>query len=74
MLPRLSSARTATQALNNVTHRWTTLLAEHGLAEASRQQPDLLSGVNCTGGKLTCTPVAEAHQIPVFNAAEVLEL
>ena len=39
-----------------------------------RNQPDLLSGVNCAGGKLTCLPVAEAHGLPVSNPAEVLGL
>lgn len=67
-------SRTATQALNNVTHRWTLLLAEQGLKDACRQRPELLSGINCTGGKLTCNPVGEAHSLAVSNPAEVLEL
>ncbi len=67
-------SRTATQALNNVTHRWSFLLAEKGLRDACREHPELLSGINCTGGKLTCKPVGEAHSLPVSNPAEVLEL
>jgi len=67
-------ARTSTQALNNVTHRWTLLLAELGLKDACRGTPDLLSGINCTGGKLTCKPVGEAHSLAVSNPAEVLEM
>jgi alanine dehydrogenase len=67
-------SRTATQALNNVTHRWTFMLAERGLREACGERPELLSGINCTGGKLTCLPVGEAHGLPVSNPAEVLEL
>src|SRR5437868_5212961 len=39
-------ARTATQALTNVTYRYIELLADHGLAEACQRQPALLSGVN----------------------------
>ena len=35
-------ARTATQALTNVTYRYLELLADHGLAEACQQQPALV--------------------------------
>ncbi|MCW1923182.1 alanine dehydrogenase [Luteolibacter arcticus] len=65
-------ARTATQALNNVTQRWITLLADHGVAGASRIRKEVLGAVNCSGGKLTCPPVGDAHGIPVVDAAEVL--
>lgn len=58
-------ARTATQALCNVTQRWVGLLADHGLAGACAKQPELLSGVNCHAGKLTCGPVGEAHGMAV---------
>src|SRR5713101_2913517 len=54
-------ARTATQALTNVTYRYIELLADHGLAEACQRQPRLLGGVNVLNGKLTCKAVAEAH-------------
>jgi alanine dehydrogenase len=54
-------ARTATQALINVTHRYIELLADHGLAEACRRQPALVSGINALDGQLTCAAVAEAH-------------
>jgi alanine dehydrogenase len=54
-------ARTATQALTNVTYRYVELLADHGLAEASRLQPALLSAINVMNGKLTHQAVAEAH-------------
>jgi len=40
------------------------LLAEHGLSEASRRQPALLSGLNVFQGKLTCRAVAQAHGLP----------
>ena len=65
-------ARTATQALNNVTQRWITLLADHGVAGACRIRKEVLGAVNCSGGKLTCPPVGEAHGIPVVDAAELL--
>jgi alanine dehydrogenase len=54
-------ARTATQALTNVTYRYVELLADHGLAEACHRHPALLSGINVMNGKLTCQAVAEAH-------------
>ncbi|HAT19669.1 MAG TPA: alanine dehydrogenase, partial [Verrucomicrobiales bacterium] len=67
-------SRTATQALSNVTTRWIMLLADKALQDACRAQPELLSGINCTMGKLTCSPVGEAHSLSAVNPAEVLEL
>ena len=63
-------ARTATQALTNVTYRYVELLADHGLAEACRRQPALLGGINTIAGKLTCQAVAEAHKLP-FTSPEL---
>jgi alanine dehydrogenase len=57
-------ARTATQALTNVTYRYIELLADNGLAEACRLQPALRGGINVMNGKLTYKPVAEAHGMP----------
>src|SRR5215472_4125050 len=57
-------ARTATQALTNVTYRYIELLADSGLAEACQRQPALLSGINIMAGKLTQKAVAEAHKMP----------
>jgi len=57
-------ARTATQALTNVTYRYLELLADHGLAEACRLQPALLTGLNVMDGKVTHRAVAEAHGLP----------
>jgi len=54
-------ARTATQALTNVTYRYVQLLADHGLAGACEKQPTLRGGINTRDGKLTCQAVAEAH-------------
>jgi alanine dehydrogenase len=54
-------ARTATQALTNVTYRYLELLADHGLAEACQRQPALVGGINVQAGRLTCPAVAEAH-------------
>jgi len=54
-------ARTATQALTNVTYRYVQLLADHGLEKACEKQPALRGGINTRDGKLTCEAVAEAH-------------
>lgn len=54
-------ARTATQALTNVTYRYIELLADYGLAEAREKNPSLESGINILDGKLTHKAVAEAH-------------
>jgi alanine dehydrogenase len=54
-------ARTATQALTNVTYRYIELLADLGLAEACQRQPALLSGINVMNGKVTHKAVADAH-------------
>jgi alanine dehydrogenase len=57
-------ARTATQALGNVTARYVEILADHGLEGAFQRQPALLSGLNVYQGKITCPAVAEAHDLP----------
>jgi alanine dehydrogenase len=57
-------ARTATQALTNVTFRYIELLADSGLAEACKVQPALLSSVNIDNGKVTQPAVAAAHGMP----------
>jgi alanine dehydrogenase len=54
-------ARTATQALTNVTYPYVELIADLGLAEACRKQPALLGGINVWDGNLACAAVASAH-------------
>src|SRR2546422_1759463 len=54
-------ARTATQALTNVTYRYIELLADYGLAEACQKQPGLRSGINVMNGQVTFKAVADAH-------------
>ena len=54
-------ARTATQALANVTYLYVETLADWGLKEAVRRLPGLLGGVNVCQGKVACRAVAEAH-------------
>lgn len=67
-------ARTATQALTNITYRYVELLADLGLKEACERQPALLGGINTRDGRLTHPAVAEAHGMtsePPFRADEV---
>jgi alanine dehydrogenase len=56
-------ARTATQALTNVTYRYIEMLADLGLEEACQRQPALLGGINVRDGKLTHKAVGEAHSM-----------
>src|ERR1700736_5075868 len=56
-------ARTATQALTNVTYNYIQLLADFGLEGACHKQPTLTGGINTRTGKLTCQAVAGAHGI-----------
>jgi alanine dehydrogenase len=54
-------ARTATQALTNVTYRYVELLADFGIEGACKKQPALIGGINTRDGRLTSRVVAEAH-------------
>jgi alanine dehydrogenase len=54
-------ARTAAQALTNVTFRYVELLADLGLEGACKKQPALIGGINTRDERLTCKAVAEAH-------------
>ncbi len=60
-------ARTATQALTNVTYRYVEMLADLGLAEACQRQPAILSGLNVMDGRVTHKVVADAHGL-AFSA------
>lgn len=63
-------ARTATQALTNVTSRYVETLADYGLAEACHRHPALVGGINVMGGKVTYKAVAEAHGLP-FDPVQI---
>ena len=54
-------ARTATQALTNVTYRYLEMLADYGVEEACQKFPALTGGINVHAGKVTHKAVAEAH-------------
>src|SRR6266567_3787575 len=60
-------ARTATQALTNVTYRYIEVLADSGLAEGCERLPALLSGINIMNGQVTHKAVAEAHVMAFSN-------
>jgi alanine dehydrogenase len=60
-------ARTATQALTNVTSRYIELLADHGVPGAFQRDPHLLGGLNLIDGHITLKAVAEAHNLPFMD-------
>ncbi|MBK1834022.1 alanine dehydrogenase [Roseibacillus ishigakijimensis] len=66
-------ARTATQALNNVTQSYLTQLADRGVEEALRSLPNLQKGINVHRGQLTSEPVAKAHGLTALTPAEALQ-
>jgi alanine dehydrogenase len=57
-------ARTATQALTNVTYPYIEALADHGLAETCRRHAGFANGINIIDGQLTIQAVADAHGLP----------
>jgi alanine dehydrogenase len=61
-------ARTATQALTNVTYPYIEALAENGLDAACRKFDGLAAGVNVRAGQVACEAVAKAHGLS-FEAA-----
>lgn len=56
-------ARTATQALTNVTLPYIRRLADAGLDAACEKDPALAKGVNLRAGEIVCPAVATAHGI-----------
>jgi alanine dehydrogenase len=67
-------ARTSTFALNNVTLPFTLALANQGWKKALQQDVHLRNGLNVFEGKLTCEPVAQAHNLQYVSAESVLGL
>jgi len=67
-------ARTATQALTNVTQRYIELLADHGVPDAFKKDANLLGGLNLMNGKVCHPAVAGAHQLPLVNPQEMLSV
>jgi alanine dehydrogenase len=58
-------ARTATQALTNVTYRYVELIADHGVPGAFLRDPHLVPGLNLIDGHVTHPGVAQAHGLPL---------
>ncbi|HEX4086308.1 MAG TPA: alanine dehydrogenase [Chthoniobacteraceae bacterium] len=56
-------ARTATQALTNVTYPYVELLADHGVEAACQRMPGLRGGINVTEGGVLLPAVAAAHGV-----------
>jgi len=56
--------RTATEALTSVTLPYLQLLATLGLEGACERKPELVGGINCHGGELTCEEVGVSHDLP----------
>jgi alanine dehydrogenase len=67
-------ARTSTFALNNVTLPFTLALANLGWQKALAQDAHLRNGLNVADGKVTCEPVAEAHNLLYVKAESLLGL
>ena len=63
-------ARTATQALTNVTFPYVQWLAEGGIGGACAKHPELKSGINIQAGRVTNEAVAAAHGLP-YSAAVI---
>src|ERR1700676_993451 len=57
-------ARTATQALTNVTARFVEYLAEGGVEGAIKKEPCFASGINILRGRIRNKAVAQAHRLP----------
>lgn len=61
-------ARTATQALANVTYPYIERIADLGLAAACQRQPALRGGINVMAGRCTHQAVADAHGMTCIEA------
>src|SRR6476619_2952039 len=60
-------ARTATQALTNVTYRYIETIADYGIPGAFQRDRDLLGGLNVFDGSVAHKVVAEAHGLPLVT-------
>ena len=61
-----------TIALTNATLRYGLAIAEHGLEEACRKNPVMISGVNTYDGKLTCKNVADSFRMEYTDLESLL--
>jgi alanine dehydrogenase len=65
-------ARTATQALTNVTYHYIELLADRGLDGACRRDSTMLGSINVMAGHVAHAAVAEAHGLEVVAPEKLL--
>ena len=65
-------ARTSTLALTSATLPYLVTVAKHGITGAAGADPALRAGLSTLGGRLVSAPVAEAHDLPVTDAATLL--
>jgi alanine dehydrogenase len=65
-------ARTSTSALSNCTLSYGLQLANKGVEAACKENAELLPGLNCYDGKLTCQGVAVALDIPYVDPMTLL--
>ena len=64
-------ARTSTLALTSATLPYLVRVADHGVTGAAAGDPALALGLSTLGGQLVNQPVAEAHDLPYRNPAEL---
>jgi alanine dehydrogenase len=67
-------ARTSTFALNNATLPLALALADKGWKGALLEDVHLRKGLNVHAGKITCKPVADAHNLPFVRPESVLDM
>ena len=65
---------TSTKALTNATLPYVGAIADRGLERAVAREPALARGVNVCEGRVTCSPVAEAHELEFTPISEILEV
>jgi alanine dehydrogenase len=66
-------ARTATQALTNVTYRYVELIADNGIPGAFIRDRNLIGGLNLIDGKVTYKGVADAHGMAYHDPASLID-
>jgi len=64
----------STYALTNATLPYAVAVAEKGLVEALRADPQLAKGVNVHEGRVTYEPVAQAHGLPYTRLSDLVPL
>ena len=65
-------ARTSTQALTSATLPYLVRVARNGVVGAAKADPALRLGLSTLDGRLVNRPVAEAHELPFTDPAELL--